>query len=108
MTIRAVTPQKPKHLKFPSSSNETKRIKYFVGNNNHIIINLPIHLRLLGLFEIFQQHQTKSVIPAKIKRLTNAGSIAALMLTTEALVADITEESKGVRTGGHGGMGDAY
>jgi chaperonin GroEL len=48
--------------------------------------------------------------PTKVVRtaLTNAGSIAALMLTTEALVADITEESKGVRTGGHGGMGDAY
>jgi hypothetical protein len=30
------------------------------------------------------------------------------MLTTEALVADITEESKGVPTGGYGGMGDAY
>jgi chaperonin GroEL len=48
--------------------------------------------------------------PTKVVRtaLTNAGSIAALMLTTEALVADITEESKGVPTGGHGGMGDAY
>jgi len=44
--------------------------------------------------------------PTKVVRtaLTNAGSIAALMLTTEALVADITEESKGVPTGGHGGM----
>src|ERR1700739_509762 len=48
--------------------------------------------------------------PTKVVRtaLTNAGSIAALMLTTEALVADITEESKGAPTGGHGGMGDAY
>jgi chaperonin GroEL len=48
--------------------------------------------------------------PTKVVRtaLTNASSIAALMLTTEALVADINEESKGVPTGGHGGMGDAY
>ncbi len=48
--------------------------------------------------------------PTKVVRtaLTNAGSIAALMLTTEALVADITEDSKGVPTGGRGGMGDAY
>jgi hypothetical protein len=48
--------------------------------------------------------------PTKVVRtaLTNVGSIAALMLTTEALVADITEESKGVQTGGHGGMGDMY
>jgi chaperonin GroEL len=49
--------------------------------------------------------------PTKVVRtaLTNAGSIAALMLTTEALVADITEETKGATaTGGHGGMGDMY
>jgi hypothetical protein len=31
-----------------------------------------------------------------------------LTLTTEALVAETTEENKGVTTGGHGGMGDAY
>src|SRR5512132_4211250 len=44
--------------------------------------------------------------PTKVVRtaLTNAGSIAALMLTTEALVADITEEKKGAPApGGHGG-----
>src|SRR3989449_3612219 len=51
--------------------------------------------------------------PTKVVRtaLTNAGSIAALMLTTEALVADITEEKKGspMGGGGHGGgMGDMY
>jgi chaperonin GroEL len=48
--------------------------------------------------------------PTKVVRtaLTNAGSIAALMLTTEALVADITEEKKGSPAGSHGGMGDMY
>ncbi len=48
--------------------------------------------------------------PTKVVRtaLTNAGSIAALMLTTEALVADIAEETKGATAAGHGGMGDAY
>ena len=49
--------------------------------------------------------------PTKVVRtaLNNAGSIAALMLTTEALVADITEEKKGAAAaGGHGGMGDMY
>ncbi len=48
--------------------------------------------------------------PTKVVRtaLTNAGSIAALMLTTEALVADIAEEKKGSPSGGHGGMGDMY
>jgi chaperonin GroEL len=49
--------------------------------------------------------------PTKVVRtaLTNAGSIAALMLTTEALVADVSEEKKGAPAGGgHGGMGDMY
>ncbi|HEV2399349.1 MAG TPA: chaperonin GroEL [Candidatus Sulfotelmatobacter sp.] len=48
--------------------------------------------------------------PTKVVRtaLTNAGSIAALMLTTEALVADIAEE-KGVGAAvARGGMGDGY
>jgi chaperonin GroEL len=51
--------------------------------------------------------------PTKVVRtaLTNAGSIAALMLTTEALVADIPEEKKNAPMGGGhggGGMGDMY
>jgi chaperonin GroEL len=48
--------------------------------------------------------------PTKVVRtaLTNAGSIAGLMLTTEALVADITDGTKGATAAGHGGMGDAY
>jgi chaperonin GroEL len=44
--------------------------------------------------------------PTKVVRtaLQNAGSIASLMLTTEALVADIPEEKKGApQGGGHGG-----
>ncbi|MBZ5600230.1 MAG: chaperonin GroEL [Acidobacteriia bacterium] len=51
--------------------------------------------------------------PTKVVRtaLQNAGSIASLMLTTEALVAEIPEEKKGSpMPGGHGGggMGDMY
>ena len=49
--------------------------------------------------------------PTKVVRtaLQNAGSIASLMLTTEALVAEISEEKKGAAApGGHGGMGDMY
>jgi chaperonin GroEL len=48
--------------------------------------------------------------PTKVVRtaLTNAGSVAALMLTTEALVADIKDATTGVPVGGRGGMGDAY
>src|SRR5207247_489115 len=44
--------------------------------------------------------------PTKVVRtaLQNAGSIASLMLTTEALVAEIPEEKKGApMPGGHGG-----
>jgi len=48
--------------------------------------------------------------PTKVVRtaLTNAGSIAALMLTTEALVADIKEETIGSPAGGRSGMGNGY
>jgi chaperonin GroEL len=48
--------------------------------------------------------------PAKVTRLAlqNAASIAGLMLTTEALVADIKEDDKqaaAAGAGGHGGPG---
>jgi chaperonin GroEL len=53
--------------------------------------------------------------PAKVTRLAlqNAASIAGLMLTTEALIADIKEESKaaagaGGPGGAPGGMGGMY
>src|SRR2546427_3303246 len=49
--------------------------------------------------------------PTKVVRiaLQNAGSIASLMLTTEALVAEIQEETKGAPApGDRGGMGDMY
>jgi len=37
--------------------------------------------------------------------LTNAGSIASLMLTTEALIAEIPEKKEAPAGGGHGGGG---
>ncbi len=50
--------------------------------------------------------------PTKVVRtaLTNAGSIASLMLTTEALVSEIPEKKEAPMGGGHGGggMGDMY
>ena len=49
--------------------------------------------------------------PTKVTRtaLQNAGSIAGLMLTTEALVSEIPEEKKSEPAGGHGGgMGGMY
>ena len=46
------------------------------------------------------------VDPAKVTRsaLQNAGSIAALLLTTESLVADIPEEAGAAPAGMPGGM----
>jgi chaperonin GroEL len=55
--------------------------------------------------------QSGVIDPTKVTRtaLQNAGSIAALMLTTEALVAEIPEEKKEPIPGGHGGgMGGMY
>jgi len=50
--------------------------------------------------------------PTKVVRtaLQNAGSIAGLMLTTEAMVAEIPEKKEAPMPGGHGhgGMGDMY
>src|SRR5438045_9436422 len=49
--------------------------------------------------------------PTKVTRtaLQNAGSIAGLMLTTEALVSELPEEKKEMAApGGHGGMGGMY
>jgi chaperonin GroEL len=51
------------------------------------------------------------VDPTKVTRtaLQNAGSIAGLMLTTEAIISEIPEPKSGAPApGGHGGMGDMY
>jgi len=60
----------------------------------------------------FENLVTAGVIdPTKVVRtaLQNAGSIASLMLTTEALVAELPEEKKeAAGPGRHGGMGDMY
>jgi len=60
----------------------------------------------------FENLVTAGVIdPTKVVRtaLQNAGSIASLMLTTEALVAEVPEEKKEPSgPGRHGGMGDMY
>jgi chaperonin GroEL len=48
--------------------------------------------------------------PTKVTRtaLQNAASIAALLLTTEALVSEIKENSKAPAMPPGGGMGDMY
>ncbi|MBX3244124.1 MAG: chaperonin GroEL [Acidobacteria bacterium] len=59
--------------------------------------------------EVFEDLVTAGVIdPAKVTRtaLQNAASIAGLMLTTEAMIADVPEEKGGDHMGGMpGGMG---
>ncbi|RIJ91491.1 MAG: molecular chaperone GroEL, partial [Acidobacteria bacterium] len=62
--------------------------------------------------EVYEDLVSAGVIdPAKVTRtaLQNAASIAGLMLTTEAMIADIPEEKgdpmAGMGGGGMGGMG---
>jgi hypothetical protein len=52
-----------------------------------------------------RSHEGRACVP-----LTHAGSISSLMLTTEALVAEIPVEKKGAPAGGGhgGGMGEVY
>lgn len=46
--------------------------------------------------------------PTKVTRyaLQNAASVAALILTTDAMVAELPKEDKGMPGGGMGGVGD--
>ena len=48
--------------------------------------------------------------PAKVTRsaLENAASIAGLLLTTEAIISEIPDDSKEAAPGGGGGMGGMY
>jgi chaperonin GroEL len=50
------------------------------------------------------------VDPAKVARtaLQNAASVAAMLLTTESLVAEIPEKEPPMPAGGGGGMGGMY
>ncbi len=40
--------------------------------------------------------------------LQNAASVATLLLTSDALIADMPEDKKGAGGGGHGGYEDMY
>ena len=48
--------------------------------------------------------------PAKVTRsaLENAASIAGLLLTTEAIISEIPDDSKEAAPAGGGGMGGMY
>jgi chaperonin GroEL len=64
-----------------------------------------------ALNDKYENLVTAGVIdPTKVVRtaLQNAASIASLMLTTEALVSEIPEQTSGGRAAGAGAMGGAY
>ena len=64
-----------------------------------------------ALTGIFEDLVKAGVIdPTKVTRtaLQNAASIAGLLLTTEAMVAELPEPRAAVPTGGYGGMDDGY
>ena len=48
--------------------------------------------------------------PTKVTRsaLQNAASVATLLLTTDALIADMPKDEKPAGGGGHGGYDDMY
>lgn len=61
------------------------------------------------LSDQYEDMVTAGIIdPAKVTRsaVQNAASIAAMILTTEALVTDVPEPKPAMPAGGHGGMGD--
>jgi chaperonin GroEL len=79
---------------------ENVRRKQAEKKNNHIGFNV--------LSEEYTDMVKDGVIdPAKVTRgaLENAASIAAMILTTEALITDLPEESPQMPPGGGGGMG---
>ena len=64
-----------------------------------------------ALTDTYEDLMAAGVIdPTKVTRtaLQNAGSIAGMMLTTEAMVADIPEPKAAPAPGGHGGMDGMY
>ena len=77
-----------------------------------VITNSNLNYGFNAASEEYQDLVVAGVIdPAKVTRtaLQNAGSIAALMLTTEALVAEVPEEKKEpAMPHGGGGMGGMY
>ena len=64
-----------------------------------------------ALTDTYEDLMSAGVIdPTKVTRtaLQNAASIAALLLTTEALVVEKKEEKPAMPAGGAGGMGGMY
>jgi chaperonin GroEL len=67
------------------------------------------HMGYNVLTEQYEDMLKSGIIdPAKVTRsaVQNAASIAAMILTTEALVTDVPEPKSAMPAGGPGGMGD--
>jgi chaperonin GroEL len=95
-----------------------RQIAQNAGHEGSVIVNRVLHSKddnfgfNADTGEFGDMVKSGVIDPAKVTRLAlqNAASIAGLMLTTEALIADIGEEGNAVAAGaGHGGgMGGMY
>ncbi len=93
-----------------------RQIAANAGLEGSVIIDKIIRSRKIGYgFDAYNEVYVDMipagiVDPTKVTRsaLQNAASVAAMVLTTESLVADIKEETPAAPAGGMGGMGGMY
>ncbi len=97
---------------YSSCSAPLKQIAFNAGLEGGVVAekvaNLPIGHGLDAATEEYVDMLKAGIIdPAKVTRsaLQNAASIAALFLTTEAVIADKPEKAPAMPAGGDGGMG---
>jgi len=92
-----------------------RQIANNAGHEGSVVVNKVRDLSAREGFDAYAEKYTDMVDagiidPTKVARtaLLNAASIAALMLTTEALINEVKEDEKPKMPGGGGGMGDMY
>ncbi len=93
-----------------------RQIAANAGLEGSVIIDKIVRSRKVGYgFDAYNETYVDMipagiVDPTKVTRsaLQNAASVAAMVLTTESLVADIKEEAPAAPAGGMGGMGGMY
>jgi len=97
---------------YSSCSAPLKQIAFNAGMEGGVVAekvaNLPVGHGLDAATEEYVDMLKAGIIdPAKVTRsaLQNAASIAALFLTTEAVIADKPEKAPAMPAGGDGGMG---
>ncbi|MCM1578569.1 MAG: chaperonin GroEL, partial [Ruminococcus sp.] len=93
-----------------------RQIAANAGLEGSVIIDKIVRSRKVGYgFDAYNENYVDMipagiVDPTKVTRsaLQNAASVAAMVLTTESLVADVKEETPAAPAGGMGGMGGMY